>query len=169
MLFLLLVSCNSESPSGAVVVEPKQEETVVVEESSFVENEIDASEEPVYIPLSEESLPDNPLVAPLSPIDPVVLKQGGFVGNVSGVAKLVRMSDGTRLLFVEDFLMVPAAKMRFYLVESVPSRGVDVGAPVAKKGSFQYQVISSLSTGNIREVVLYNPEKDLVWGRAVLS
>lgn len=169
VMLLFFVSCTSESPSGAVVVESEKvaEKTVVVEEIPLSGEPVVA--EPVYVPLSEETIPDGPVVAPLSPIDPVVLKRGVFVGNVSGVAKLVRRSDGTRLLFVEDFLMVPAAKMRFYIVSSVPSKGIDVGAPVAKKGSFQYPVVSSLQTSDVKEVVLYNAERDLVWGRAVLS
>ncbi|MBI4016647.1 MAG: hypothetical protein HY363_03055 [Candidatus Aenigmarchaeota archaeon] len=98
------------------------------------------------------------------------MKTGVFDGgHVSGRVILFKKSDGARVVSIEGFRVEPAANLHVYLVENVASEGIDLGRVVSKQGAQQYNVPSSLSTTKINQLMVYNPEKDLVWGSASLS
>ena len=105
-----------------------------------------------------------------SAIGTKLLKSGVFdSGKAFGSAELFLKSDGSRLLSLVGFVVEPVADLHIFLVENDAANGVDLGAVVSKKGSFQYVIPSAFDTSRIKQVVLFIPNKNKVWSSAILS
>ena len=97
-----------------------------------------------------------------------LLKSGSFRWKATGEVFIYHMTDGRRMLALQGFSMEPAANIHLLLVNEDPTKGIDLGQLVSKKGAYQYIIPSAVDLSDVNEVMLYIPHKKLVWATAIL-
>ncbi len=175
-MLVFLVACAAQKTTEETVPAPAP---IVEENVPPTEPEAPAvPAEPQQKPSSEiqtqDSEPQAPNFKPPAPgpssLGTRILKAGIFDGKkVSGRVSLIKKTDGSRVIALESFYAEPAANLHVFLVENVAADGIDIERLVSKQGAQQYNVPSDLNAARINQVAIYNPEKDIVWGAAVLS
>ncbi|MBI4148201.1 hypothetical protein HY490_02830 [Candidatus Woesearchaeota archaeon] len=177
LVFVVLIACSREIPPVEQPFEtPQLPEPVTPPQPPA------PATEPIAPPVESVIVEPAPAVpVPVQSAKPEVgpapsalgtrtMKAGTFEGkHVSGSARLIKKTDGTRVLSLDGLYVEPAANLHVYLVENEPKNGIDLGTLVSKKGSYQYAVPSDLNSALITQAVIYNPDKDLVWGSATLT
>ena len=175
LVFMVMVACSREIPPVEQPFEtPQLPEPVTPPQPPA------PTPEPITPPVESVIIEPAPVVPAQSAKPEIgpspsalgtrIMKAGTFEGkHVSGSARLIKKTDGTRVLSLDGLYVEPAANLHIYLVESEPKDGIDLGTLVSKKGSYQYTVPSDLNSALITRAVIYNPDKDLVWGSARLT
>jgi len=177
LVVLLFAGCSQQETASQDSTEALPEtqvspaSAVPLEESSQILPEQQAQETPTITPPPELQTPSPKPPAPgPSSLGTRTMKTGIFDGkHVSGRVSLFKKTDGSRVVSIESFYVEPAANLHIYLAEDNPAEGIDLGRLVSKQGAQQYNVPSDLNAARIKQIVIYNPEKELVWGSAVLT
>jgi len=118
--------------------------------------------------------------APAQP-EPVVLAEGTFVSQeheTTGVAKVIALPDGSRVLRLENFATSDGPDVHVWLAEQVAGAGwnsyddgryVKLGKIKATSGNQNYPIPADASLAGLRSVVIWCDRFNVAFGSAPLA
>jgi hypothetical protein len=118
---------------------------------------------------------------PPAPPAPLVLAEGSFVSQehkTSGVAKVIKLPDGSQVLRLENFSTSDGPDVHVWLAEQVAGAGwntyddgryVKLGKMKATSGNQNYPIPADASLAGLRSVVLWCDRFNVAFGSAPLA
>jgi len=117
---------------------------------------------------------------PAPPAQPVVLIQGSFVSQehgTSGVAKVIRLADGSRLLRIEEFSTSDGPDVHVWLTDRPAGGGwriyddgwhLSLGKLKGTDGNQNYPIPPDADLGGLQSVVIWCDRFNVAFGSAPL-
>jgi cytoskeletal protein RodZ len=135
----------------------------------------------VSTPTSSPSASSPPASSSGPALAPVVLAQGAFVSQeheTTGVAKVISLPDGSRVLRLENFSTSDGPDVHVWLAEQVAGAGwnsyddgryIKLGKIKATSGNQNYPIPGDASLAGLRSVVIWCDRFNVAFGSAPLA
>jgi hypothetical protein len=133
------------------------------------------------VPSSVAAAPARPQPAPQPAPQPVVLAEGGFVSqehDTAGVAKIIQLPDGSRVLRLEGFSTSDGPDVHVWLTDQPVGRSwnsyddgryVKLGKLKANNGNQNYPIPADAALPGLRSVVIWCDRFNVAFGSAPIA
>ena len=130
----------------------------------------------VIVPQGQQAMPDK------MPDEPIVLAVGSFITidpihGAEGTATIYELTDGSRVLRLEDFRSTNGPRLHVFLSSGVPKStfaglgedSIDLGPLKGNVGNQNYEIPDDADLGQYQSVVIYCVPFQVVFSSAELS